>query len=195
MTTPAIGRIPNTNFRYVDEQTVHRGAVVDFHVVTVEGPDGARFDRDVVRHPGAVAVVAVQDDVVYLVQQYRVAFDSDLVEIPAGKRDVVGEPPERTAHRELVEEVGMHAGSMVPLLSLLPAAGFCDEELELFLATDLTPVAERRQGPEEVAMTIVPIPLVEAVERCLDGRIQDAKSVAGILAAASRLGGGTKDGA
>ena len=78
----------------------------------------------------------------------------------------------------------MRAGSMVPLLNVHHSPGFCDEYGHIFLATELTEVPQRREGPEEQVMTIHRVPLSEAVAMCLDGRITDAKTVAGLLAAA-----------
>ncbi|MEM7275655.1 MAG: NUDIX hydrolase [Actinomycetota bacterium] len=187
MTTEATsekGRIPTDDFAMVDERLIHQGAVVSFHVAAIEDRSGDRFDRDLVRHPGAVAVVPVDGDDVLLVQQYRASLDADLIEIPAGKRDVADEPPIVTAHRELEEEVGMTAGSMAPLINVHHSPGFCDEYGHLFLATDLTPVPQRREGPEEQAMTLHRVPWPDAIAMCLDGRITDAKTVAGLLAAA-----------
>lgn len=180
------GRIPTENFSVVDQTVIHRGAVVTFFEAEIEDADGARFNRDLVRHPGAVAVVALDGDDVLLVQQYRAALDAELIEIPAGKRDVAGEPPIETAHRELEEEVGMRAGSMELLINVHHSPGFCDEYGHIFLATDLVAVPERREGPEEQVMTIHRTPLDEAVEMCLDGRITDAKTIAALLAAAHR---------
>ncbi len=182
------GRIGTDRFSRVDEALIHQGAIIGFYATTIETAAGARFARDLIRHPGAVAVVPIDGDDILLVQQYRAALDADLIEIPAGKRDVSDEPPIVTARRELVEEVGMEAATMEPLINLHHSPGFCDEYGHVFLATGLSPVAHRREGPEEQAMTIHRLPLADAVEMCLDGRITDAKSIGGILAAARRLG-------
>ena len=141
-----------------------------------------------VRHPGAVAVVAIDDGDVFLVRQYRAALDADLIELPAGKRDVAGEPPIETARREMEEEIGMRAQRLEPLVTLHHAPGFCDEYSRLFLATGLTAVLERREGPEEQVMEVLRVPVGEAVEMCLDGRITDAKTIVGLLAVARRPG-------
>lgn len=182
------GRLASPHFRHHDQELIHQGSVVGFYQARIEGADGELFPRDVIRHPGAVSVVPVDGDDVLLVRQYRAALDADLLELPAGKRDVDGEPPIDTAHRELAEEVGMRAGSMEPLINIHHSPGFCDEYGHLFLATDLEPVPQERMGPEEQVMTIHRVPLTEAVDYCLTGLITDAKSVAGILAAARRLG-------
>jgi len=182
------GRLASPHFRYRDQRLIHQGAVVGFYQAQIEDGAGERFDRDVIRHPGAVSVVPVDGEDVILVRQYRAALDADLLELPAGKRDVDGEPPIETAHRELAEEIGMRATEMVPLINIHHSPGFCDEYGHLFLATGLEPVPQDRMGPEEQVMTVHRMPLSDAVERCLDGTITDAKSVAGLLAAARRLG-------
>lgn len=175
-------------FQVAEEEVVHQGAIIAFHRLLVEGPDGDRFHRDVVRHPGAVAVVAVDGDDVFLVNQYRACLDTNLWEIPAGKRDVAGEDPALTAHRELAEEVGMKAGSMELLINVHHSPGFCDEYGYIYLATDLSEVPRQLEGPEEQHMAMARVPLSVAIEMVYDGRMTDAKSSAGILAAARRLG-------
>ncbi len=175
-------------FRPVGERVLQRGSVITFCRGEFEGPSGDRFERDIVRHPGAVAAVALDGDDVFLVRQYRAALDADLWEIPAGKRDVAGEPPEATALRELEEEIGMRAAKLEPLLTMHYSPGFCDELGYIFLATGLTEVPQRLEGPEEQEMQVARVPLVEAVEMATSGRITDGKSVAALLAAARRLG-------
>ncbi|MFV0258022.1 MAG: NUDIX domain-containing protein [Acidimicrobiales bacterium] len=176
-------------FRPVGEEQVYQGRVITVYKGRFEGADGVRFERDIVRHPGAVAAVAVDDDDhVFLVRQYRASIDAEMWEIPAGKRDVAGEPPDVTAARELEEEVGRRPAVLEPLLELHHSPGFCDEYGYIFLARDLSPVEQRLDGPEESAMTVARVPATEAVAMALDGRITDAKSIAGILAAARRLG-------
>ncbi|MFV0525813.1 MAG: NUDIX domain-containing protein [Acidimicrobiales bacterium] len=176
-------------FRPVSEELIYQGWIISVYKGRFEGPDGDQFDRDIVRHPGAVAAVAVDDDDhVFLVRQFRACVNAELWEIPAGKRDVADEPPEVTAARELEEEVGRRPDVIEPLLELYHSPGFCDEYGYIFLARGLTPVEQRLDGPEELAMTVARVPAAEAVAMALDGRITDAKSIAGILAAARRLG-------
>ena len=146
-------------FRKLDERIVWSGTLVSAGTGTFVDPEGAEFERDIVHHPGAVVVVPVIDDDVILVRQYRAAIDGELLEVPAGKRDVTDEPVELTAHRELEEEVGMRAGSMVRIAEFYNSPGFCDEHSFLFLATELTPCATSFQGHEEQHMTIERVPL------------------------------------
>lgn len=177
-----------SGFRFVGEREIHRGhviSVVDGEYLT---PDGETIHRDVVRHPGAVAVVPVDGNEVVLVRQFRAPAERDLLEIPAGKRDVVGEAPEVTAVRELEEEVGLTTDSVVPLARFFNSVGFSDEYSHVFLATDLRPVPLDRQGPEEQHMTIQRVALDEIAAYVADGRIEDAKTVIGVLAALRHLG-------
>jgi ADP-ribose pyrophosphatase len=168
-------------FRQVDERVIHQGHSVRLVEGTFEGPDGGRFTRDILRHPGAVGVVPVDGGEVLMVRQYRPVFDEWLLEIPAGTRDKPGEDPMATAVRELAEEVGAAAAALVPLTSYWVAPGISDERMHLFLATGLRfgpPVAD---GPEEEHMTIERIRLSEAQALIASGAIQDAKSIIGLL--------------
>lgn len=144
-------------------------------------------------HPGAVSVVPVLNTsdgpVAVLVRQFRAAIDADLLEIPAGKRDVEGEAPELTARRELAEEVGLQAGRLVPLAQYYNSPGFTDELSHSFLALDLTPVPDERQGLEEEHMTIERVPLADVAPMIADGRLVDAKSIIGLLLAIAHLDG------
>ncbi len=175
-------------FSHVRDELAHQGQVVAMYDSFFVGPDGEEFRRDVVRHPGAVSIVALDGDDLFLVRQYRAPIDDDLWEIPAGKRDVSGEPPELTAARELHEEVGMVAGHMEHLLDLHHSPGFCDELQHIFLATELREVERQVDGLEEEHMIVARVPFDSAITMAIDGSITDGKSIAGILAAARRLG-------
>ncbi len=137
------------------EETVFRGFTSSrWPTATFTAPDGTRFERDIVRHPGAVAVVAVTDDgAVVLVRQYRASVDRWILEIPAGTRDVDGEPAAETAGRELAEEAGYRADRLTLLAEILNTPGFCDESTGIYLATGLTPVPDERHGVEERYLT------------------------------------------
>jgi ADP-ribose pyrophosphatase len=175
-------------FRKVGERTQWTGTLVSAGLGTFVDPDGNQFERDVVHHPGAVVVVPVTDDgEVVLVRQYRAAIDRELLEIPAGKRDVADEPVELTAARELEEEVGMRAASMVKLAEFYNSPGFCDEHSFLFLATGLTGCATSFQGQEEQHMTIERVPLDSVPALVASGELVDAKSIVGLLLAREHL--------
>jgi len=175
-------------FQKLDERTLYEGHVIALGVGTFSGPDGSTFERDVVHHPGAVSVVPIVDDHVVLIRQYRAALDDLLLEIPAGKRDVAGEPPERTAHRELVEEVGLRAGRLVKLAEFYNSPGFSDEHSYVFLGLDLEPVEASAQGIEEEHMTIEHVPLDDILGLIATGEMRDAKTIIGLTLALRHLG-------
>ncbi len=183
------GVTPNNEFKALRENSRHQGYVVEFLDAYFEAPDGSEIRRDVVRHPGAVAAVVLDaKQNVTLVKQFRSAIGGDIWEIPAGKIDVAGEPLEDTVRRELQEEVGVAAAKLTPLAPIIHSAGFCDEVCHIFLATELAAVPDNREGPEEEAMTVEKVPLVEALQWVDEGRITDAKTVTGLLLTARRLG-------
>ena len=153
-----------------------------WRTVRFRDPDGGEHERDMVHHIGAVAVVPLHEDgSVTLVRQYRVALDDSFLEIPAGLRDVEDEPDEATARRELVEEAGLDATQIEPLVRFHNSPGFSDEAVTVFLAQGLREVPHDRQGVEELAMTIERIDLGEALAMIDDGRISDAKTIIGLL--------------
>lgn len=174
-------------FEQLGEELIHEGPVFRVTTGQVRSPDGEILTREYVRHPGAVVVVPIVDGDVVLVRQYRAAIDRDLLEIPAGKRDVPGEPPAETAARELREEVGLVAGSLTLLTEFFNTPGFSDEYSYCYLATDCTAVPMERQGAEERHMDIVRVPLLDAVARIASGTIDDAKTIIGIMLAQHRL--------
>ena len=176
-------------FRKLTEREIYRGHLITVASARFAGPDGEEFDRDIVRHPGAVSCVPVVNGrEAVLVRQYRAAIEADLLEIPAGKRDVDGEAPEVTAHRELIEEIGMRAGRMVKLAEFHNSPGFTDEHSHVYLGLDLERVGEPDpQGPEERAMTIERIALDDVPELIASGRLVDAKSIIGLMLAREYL--------
>jgi 8-oxo-dGTP pyrophosphatase MutT (NUDIX family) len=173
-----------------------RRAYTGFSSVRIDdlvGPGGEAFQREVVEHPDAVAVVAIdEEERVVLVRQYRHPLRATLLELPAGTLDVEGESALDAARRELAEEVGLAARCWQPLGALWNSAGWSDERTWLFLATDVRP-APRPAGyhpeGEEADLTIERIALSELLGMCADGRIDDAKTVAGVLRASVHLPG------
>ena len=179
-------------FEKVGERLVHEGAVIDVAVGTFQAPDGSTFERDVVHHPGAVSVVAVDGEGrVPLVRQYRAALDVELLEIPAGKLDVSGEPPEDCARRELAEEVGRAADTWELLCEFHNSPGFSDERHRVYLARGLSEVPHDRQGVEEASMTVEWVALGDAVSLVRTGAVKDAKTVIGLLLALEVLSEGS----
>jgi ADP-ribose pyrophosphatase len=177
-----------TPFHKRSERELHRGALISLAEGVFVGPDGAAFERDIVHHPGAVSVVPYESDgTVLLVRQYRAAVDRELLEIPAGKRDVVDESPELTAHRELAEEVGRRAGRMDLLATFYNSPGFCDEYSYTYLARDLSHTDIEAHSVEEAAMTVERIAFDDALALVANGGIVDAKTIIALLLAKERV--------
>lgn len=165
--------------RVMTEDTVWRGRIFDVNRLQVELPDGRAALRDVVRHPGAVAIVALTNDGrICLVRQFRPALGRVTVEVPAGKLDP-GEDPLECAQRELREETGMEAERMAFLTTIATGVGFCDELIHLYMATGLSFSESHPDADEFINVDLVP--LSELIDAVLDGRIEDAKTVVGAL--------------
>jgi len=172
-------------FSLVAEDVVYESRLLRVARGRFRAPDGSEFVRDVVHHPGWVAVVPVTDDGhVVCVRQYRAAVGAWLLEVPAGLRDVEEEPLEVTARRELAEEAGLSADRVELVATIHNSPGFADERGFVFLATGLTEVPTDRQGVEEDHMAIVRVPLADAARLIATGEVTDAKSVVGLLLAA-----------
>ncbi len=172
----------------VSSEPVYQGRVISLVKDTVAMPGGGDSVREVVHHPGAVAVVAIDDDdCVVLLKQYRHPVGRHLWELPAGLRDADGEPPLETAKRELAEEVQLAAERWSLLTTSFSSPGFCDELVLVYLAEGLSD-AESPDGfeaeHEELDMTVERVPLDEAVQWVFDGTVRNAAAVIGLLAAA-----------
>jgi ADP-ribose pyrophosphatase len=179
-------------FRRVAERDVHQAHVWRVAVVEYEDPEGTTFERTIVRSPGAVGVLPLVFDAegnasVVLVEQWRPPYEAFIFEIPAGMRDVPGEPPAETARRELIEEAGLAAGQLEELHEFYPSPGLTDSVTSVFLATECTPVERAPHGPEEVYARLVHLPFEDAMSMVLDGRIRDAKTVIALLLTERRL--------
>ena len=181
---PADDRLRET---VVGSRTVHRGHYVEVRVDDIVTPDGRRSSRDIVGHPGAVAVVALDgEDRVLLVRQFRLAAGRTLLEIPAGTLDRAPdgslEDPDRASRRELEEETGYRAGTWRHLGAFWTAPGFATELMHLYLATDLAPVQEDRLAPDaDENLELEHVPWREAVAMAETGKIGDAKSLVGLF--------------
>jgi 8-oxo-dGTP pyrophosphatase MutT (NUDIX family) len=182
--------LPSAEFSKISERPVYESSLLKVAVATFEGPGGQHFERDIVHHPGAVVVVPYDDGTgeVVLVRQYRAPLDTELLEVPAGKRDVKDEPNEVTAARELAEETGLEAGRLELIAHFYNSPGFSDEETWCFLARDLATVPDARHGIEEQHMTVERHPLADARRLIGSGEITDAKTIVGLLLAQAVLG-------
>jgi ADP-ribose pyrophosphatase len=175
-------------YEVLASEEVYAGRVISLRKDTVAMPGGGDSVREVVHHGGAVGVVAIDDqDRVVMLRQYRHAVGEHLWELPAGLRDVDGEPPVETARRELAEEVQLAAERWSLLTTQYPSPGFCDELVLLYLAEGLSSVG-RPDGfvveHEELDMTVERVPLAEAVQWVFDGTVRNSLAVIGLLAAA-----------
>ena len=179
-------------FRRITETRLHEGHVWHLASAEFEAPDGRRFDRDIVRSPGAVGVVPLVFDAegnpsVVLVSQYRPAHEEAVLEIPAGMRDVDGEDTADVARRELVEEAGLAARNVELLGEIYPSPGMTDSVTTIYIATGCDRVPTDRHGPEEDYMETIHLPLDDALDMIDRGEIRDAKTVAGLLMTERRL--------
>lgn len=171
--------------RTVGQQLVHEGSYLTFRIDTIEDVDGRQHLREIVVHPGAVAVVALEGDDLLLVRQFRTPAGRVLLEIPAGKldRNAAGDPEraETAAARELQEETGYDAARWRRLGSFFTAPGFTTEELTLFLAQDLAPLDDHPGPDDGERLELVRIPWRRAVEMADAGEIADAKTLVGVF--------------
>ncbi|HPE15905.1 MAG TPA: NUDIX hydrolase [Oscillospiraceae bacterium] len=165
--------------RRLDHAVVYEGHLVRVEFDHVLVPNGRTSQREVVRHPGGVAVVPLDEDGnVVTVTQYRYPIAGTLLEIPAGKREE-DEEPRLCALRELEEETGLIPGKLTDLGSIFPSPGYCDEELHLYLAQELTQ-GKAHPDPDEI-LRLRRIPLRELVDMALRNELRDAKTVAAVL--------------
>ena len=170
--------------RVQDSVVVYSGRVISVRRDVVTMPGDTSSQRDVVVHPGAVGVVALDGHGrVLLVSQYRHPVGRRLEELPAGLLDVAGEPALDAARRELAEEAGLAADTWDVLVDVLTSPGMSDEAIRLFLARDVRPVARDVQAHEEAEMTSEWVELDDAVRRALAGEIENGVCVVGLLAA------------
>jgi ADP-ribose pyrophosphatase len=159
-------------------RNIYKGKVVTLNLETVTLPNGATVELEVVRHPGAAAIVPMKDEhTVVLIRQFRLAAGGFIYEIPAGKLRP-GEDPRLCAERELEEEIGYRAGRIEQLETFFTAPGFTDEIMHLFLATGLVKTTQKLDHDE--VLDVVEMPLEQALAHIRDGTIRDAKTIVGL---------------
>jgi ADP-ribose diphosphatase len=175
---------PARAFEPLGGETVYRGRLADVRIERFRHADGGEVTREIVRHPGAVGIVAHDGEQLLLVRQPREAVgEPDLLEIPAGRLDVDGEEPLQTAKRELAEEVGRGADTWEHLVTYYTSAGFSDEQVHLYLATDLHDASAHSDEIERIEVVGWPLArLDEAIEEC-----RDSKTLIGLLLLRRRL--------
>ncbi|MCY9517178.1 NUDIX hydrolase [Paenibacillus apiarius] len=163
----------------LETKKIFDGNIISLQVDTVSLPDGSTATREIVRHPGAVAVLALKDNRMLVVEQYRKPMGRSQVEIPAGKLDP-GELPEAAARRELEEETGFRAQALIPLGSFYTSPGFADEIIHLYAAEELVP--GEAHTDEDEFLEVGAMTLEEAYAAMREGSISDAKTINAIYA-------------
>jgi ADP-ribose pyrophosphatase len=171
--------------RTLGSRVIHRGRFITFRIDTIEDASGGVRTREVVAHPGAVAIVPLDGDDLLMVRQHRTAVGRALLEIPAGTLDHAAdgrlEAPDSAAARELAEETGFRAATWRGLGRFYSAPGFTDELMHLFLAYDLAPI-EDYDGPDvDEHLVVERVPWRDALAMLERGEIEDAKTVVGLL--------------
>lgn len=170
----------------VSTKQIYSGRVVNLDIHEVVLPDGQHAKREQVRHPGAVAVVALDEaQNVLLVKQFRLAANREMIELPAGTL-YPEEPPEECAVREMQEETGFKPNVIEPLGGFFVAPGYTTEYIHLFLGTELTPSALPKDSDEFIE--VVRMPFAEALQLLERGDIMDGKTINGLLRVARRMG-------
>lgn len=160
----------------IKREVLFEGKVIDLHIEEVELPNGHTSRRELIKHPGAVAILALTDEnKIVMVQQYRKALDKVIVEIPAGKLEK-GEAPEVTAKRELEEETGYDCETLTPLISFYTSPGFADELVHLFIAKNLKKIENPASLDEDEFVDVLEVSLDEALELLREKKIYDAKT-------------------
>jgi 8-oxo-dGTP pyrophosphatase MutT (NUDIX family) len=178
-------------FERIGGKTVYEGRIATVRVDRFRYADGEEADREIVEHPGAVAVVAHDGERLYLVRQPREAVgEKALLELPAGKLDEEGESALETAKRELAEEIGKGARRWQHLTSFYTSPGFAAEEIQLFLATDLYDEAGKAVEEERIEIEAVPLERLDDVI----GDCRDSKSLVGLLWFRAFAGAGPSSG-
>ncbi len=169
------------NFERLERTLVHKGAIIDYYQDTIKVPNGNIVKWDFIKHKGAAAVVAVREDgKLLMVRQYRNALDRETLEIPAGGLNSVDEPTKLAAARELEEETGYKAGKLELLLTIHTTVAFCNEKIDIYVATDLQPSKQHLDEDEYINVEVYDIE--ELAQMVYDCKIQDGKTVSALMA-------------
>ena len=168
-------------YERLDRTLVYKGVIIDFYQDTIKVPNGNIVKWDFIGHKGAAAVVAVNENgKLLMVRQYRNALDRETLEIPAGALDSVDEPTHVAAARELEEETGYKAGKLELLIKLRTTVAFCNEKIDVYVATDLKPSKQNLDDDEFINVEVYDID--ELVQMIYDCKIEDSKTVAALMA-------------
>lgn len=167
-------------FKRLNRELVYKGSIIDFYKDTVQVPDGNVVKWDFIKHQGAAAVLPVREDgKILMVRQYRNALDRYTLEIPAGGLNGADEPTKEAAARELSEETGYTAGKMEWLITVRTTVAFCNEKIDIYLATDLMPGLQHLDEDERICVEAYTVE--ELCEKILSGEIEDSKTISAIM--------------
>ena len=167
-------------FKRLNRELVYKGSIIDFYKDTVQVPDGNVVKWDFIKHQGAAAVLLVREDgKILMVRQYRNALDRYTLEIPAGGLNGADEPTKEAAARELSEETGYTAGKMEWLITVRTTVAFCNEKIDIYLATDLTSGLQHLDEDERICVEAYTVE--ELCEKILNGEIEDSKTISAIM--------------
>lgn len=167
-------------FKRLDRELVYKGSIIDFYKDTVQVPNGRAVKWDFIKHQGAAAVVPVTEDgKLLLVRQYRNALDRYTLEIPAGGLNGPDEPTGEAAARELEEETGYRAGKIQWLITIRTTVAFCNEKIDIYVATDLIPGSQHLDEDESIDVEAYTVD--ELCEKIFSGEIEDSKTISAIM--------------
>lgn len=165
----------------IQSESIYKGKVIDLKVDEVELPNGETSKRELIEHPGAVAILALTpENKIVMVEQYRKPLERSLIEIPAGKLEP-GEEPKQTAMRELVEETGYRADDLEFITSFATSPGFADEVIYIYLAKNIEKAEEKVEGDEDEFVELIEATVEEAEQFEQEERIWDAKTAYALL--------------
>lgn len=169
------------NYERISRELIHKGAIIDYYQDTMRIPNGNTAKWDFIKHKGAAAVVAVKEDGrLLMVRQYRNALERETLEIPAGGLNGTEEPTDIAAARELEEETGYTAGKMELLISLYTTVAFCNEKIDVYVATDLR--KSKQHLDDDEFLDVESHDIEELIQAVYDCRIQDGKTISALLA-------------
>lgn len=173
-------------FKRLNRELVYQGAIIDFYKDTVQVPGGNVVKWDFIKHQGAAAVLPVRaDGKLIMVRQYRNALDRETLELPAGGLDRPDEPTAEAALRELEEETGYRAERLELLITICTTVAFCNEKIDIYLAHDLSTGVQHLDENEYINVEVYSVE--ELCEMIYAGQIQDAKTVAAIMAYRNKI--------
>lgn len=172
-------------FKRLNRELVCKGSIIDYYKDTIQVPNGNVVKWDFIGHKGAAAVVAVREDgKLLMVRQYRNALDRETLEIPAGGLNGAAEPTEQAAARELEEETGYRCTDLEFLIRIRTTVAFCNEKIDIYVAKDLIP--SKQHLDEDEFINVEAYSVEELKKMIYEGKIEDSKTISGILAYAAQ---------